>query len=99
MTVDDTRYTLGLPSIVDRQQSSDYFSITEIREEHPAHCTRYGILQARNDRGRERQVRQATTQRSSAWAAVQAVADEVEVPCREAGLTIYDFEIYDLRLG
>jgi hypothetical protein len=29
----------------------------------------------------------------SAWAAAHAVADEVEVPCREVGLTILDFRL------
>ena len=40
--------------------------------------------------GRERQVPHPTTKRSSAWAAAQAVVDEVEVPCRKVGLTIVD---------
>jgi hypothetical protein len=52
----------------------------------------YAILHMVNVQGREGRCDKRHTI-LSAWAAAQAVADEVEVPCREVGLTIADFRL------
>lgn len=59
-------------------------------EGEDTNAKRMGCSDARDRPRHERH----TTDRAAA-----ATVDEVEVPHREAGLTIYDLEIYDLRLG